>query len=219
MDRLFHNVEQNSDSWFDLRLGKVTSSNFGCIMANLGKSFGEPAKRYGQRIAIESVTKKRIETYTNSNMDRGNELEPYAVYKYQEETGSKIEPGGFMEYGRFGDSADGLVNKDGCVEIKSVLYNTHFDRIIKGGYDTAYQWQIQGHIWIHDRQWCDYVSYCPEFPKSKSLYIHKVMRDDVMIKKLETRLNDFVSLVDEYKDTLGVEYEEPEEIVSKKHLF
>ena len=44
MDRIFHNVDQNTDAWFDLRLVKITSSNFGTIMANDGKAFGEPAK-------------------------------------------------------------------------------------------------------------------------------------------------------------------------------
>ena len=37
----FIDVEQNSDEWFDLRGGRLTSSKLGVIMANFGKSFGE----------------------------------------------------------------------------------------------------------------------------------------------------------------------------------
>ncbi len=35
----FHDIEQNSDTWFDMRGGKLTSSNLGKIMANYGKAF------------------------------------------------------------------------------------------------------------------------------------------------------------------------------------
>jgi len=213
MDRLFHNVVQGSDLWFQLRLGQITSSNFACIMANYGKAFGEPAKKYAMRVAIESITGKRLETYSNGFMERGIELEPFARDKYEETTGKIVNPGGFMEYGRFGDSIDGLIDDKGGIEIKSVLYNTHFKRLLEGGIDNAYKWQVQGHIWIHDLDYCDWVSFCPEFPKSKSLYIFRVERNDSMISQMEERLEKFVKLVDEYKRAVGVEHEEPESIV------
>ena len=34
----FHDVQQNTDEWQALRLGKATASNFACIMANDGKA-------------------------------------------------------------------------------------------------------------------------------------------------------------------------------------
>ena len=53
---IFHDIVQNSDEWFELRKGKVTTSNLGLIMANYGKAFGEPAKKYAFRLAKEQVT-------------------------------------------------------------------------------------------------------------------------------------------------------------------
>jgi len=203
MDRIFHKVDQNSDEWFDLRLGKITSSNFGTIMANDGKAFGEPAKKYAMRVVIEAMTGNRLETFKDKNMERGNELEPLAREQYQDDTMNELKDGGFMEFDRFGDSIDGLINKNGGLEIKCVLYNTHFKRILKGEYDTSYQWQIAGHIWLHELEWVDFVSYCPEFPTKNNLYIFKVNRDEEMIIRLEKRLNDFVELVDEYKQKLN----------------
>jgi len=200
--RIFHNVEQNSDEWFNVRLGKITASNFGTIMANYGKAFGEPAKKYAMRTALESVIKTVLPTYKNNNTERGHELEPIAREIYENDTFTEVLQGGFMEFGRFGASSDGLVNPDGSIEIKSVLYNTHFERIINGGFDTSYQWQIHGNIWIYERKWCDFVSYCPEFPYQKNLHIFRVERDEEKIKMLEERLNEFVSLVDTYKEKL-----------------
>ena len=64
MRPIFHNVKQNSDEWFDLRVGKITSSNFDKIMANAVKggvynpvaAFGNPAIEYARKIAHERVT-------------------------------------------------------------------------------------------------------------------------------------------------------------------
>ena len=42
----FHDVQQNTDVWMALRCGKATASNFACFMANDGRAFGDPAKRY-----------------------------------------------------------------------------------------------------------------------------------------------------------------------------
>jgi len=195
------NVEQNTDEWFELRRGKITSSNFGLIMANYGKAFGNPAIQYAQRIAIESKTNRSIETFKNEWMDRGIELESDARELYSDLTFTDALPGGFAEIGRFGSSSDGLAG-DGLIEIKCVKYSTHFDRIIKGGYDSAYQWQIRGQMWLYDKPWCDFVSYCPDFPVNKQLYVFRVDRDAEEESKMIARLNDFEKTVQSYINIL-----------------
>ena len=40
----FHDVEQNTDEWLNLRIAKITGSSISKIMANYGKAFGDPAK-------------------------------------------------------------------------------------------------------------------------------------------------------------------------------
>jgi len=200
MNRILHNIDQGSEEWFSLRMGKATSSNFGTIMANKGKAFGEPAKKYAMRIALESKTGKKIETYQNDFMQRGIELEAEARALFEEQTFSVVQPGGFMEYGNFGSSSDGLVD-DGMIEIKSVIYSTQFKNI-QEGFDKAYKWQLQGQMWVYDKPWCMFVSYCPEFPDEKKLHIHKVERDPGMILELEDRLNEFFLMVNKYKELL-----------------
>jgi len=193
-------VEQNTEEWFNLRLGKVTSSNFAKIMANEDKAFGKPALEYAQKVALEIVTKERDESssYNNSYMDRGHEFEPVAVNRYEIETFYDVTNGGFNhnKSKTIGDSPDGNVGENGCIEVKSVIPNTQWKRIKKGGIDSAYKWQIHGHIWLGNRDWCDFISYCPEMPYNKQIHIYRVERDEDMIKRLQNRIKLFLIEID-----------------------
>lgn len=201
--RKFHDVEQNSDEWYELRLRRATSSNFDKIYANFGKSFGNPALQYAQKKALERVTGLMDETgFKSALMDRGSELEPIANLMYQEQTFNEVTNGGFMEFGMLGDSNDGNVGDKGCIEIKCVIPNTHWKRILAGGYDTSYKMQIQGHLYIGDKEWCDFVQYCPEFPEHKQLYIHRVYKDDKLQSQLIERLEEFELKVQEFTKIL-----------------
>lgn len=200
-------IEQQTEEWFNARLGVITASNFASIMANSIKGkefnasapFGNPAREYAMRIALESVTKERIETFSNEYMERGNELEPIARELYEMETFNDVLSGGFAVNNGVGASSDGLVGDRGAIEIKSVIYKTHFKTIESGKYDLKYKWQIQGNIWLYDLDWVDFVSYCPEFPESTRLYVYRVDRDEEMIQRLSERIEEFKGLVSSYK--------------------
>ncbi len=194
MKRKFHDIPQD-DKWLKLRIGFITSSNFASIMANNPGAFGNPAKEYAMRVAIESKTNKIIETFQNKYMERGVEFQQDAQEAYEMATFTDVLPGGFIEYGRFGTSPDGFAG-DGLIEIKCPKYNTHFSRLLKGGINPANRWQITGQMWIADKPWCDSVSYCPDFPPNKQLYIFRVERDKAEEEHMIARLNSFVSQVD-----------------------
>lgn len=195
---MFIDVVQNTEEWFALRLKKVTSSNFGKIMANEGKAFGNPAIEYAQKIALEFITSKRDErsSFKSAFMEDGQDLESVAVELYEREMLFNVTNGGFhiedsKEDILLGDSNDGNVGEHGCIEVKCVIPNTQWKRIKKGGIDTAYKWQINGHIWIGNKQWCDFISYCPEMPKNKQLHISRVERDEEIIDRMKLRMSEF----------------------------
>ena len=206
---MFIDVIQNTQEWFDLRLKKITSSNFAKIMANDGKAFGNPAIEYAQKIALEFVTGKRDErsSYKSSFMEDGQDLEPVAIELYERETFNNVTNGGFhVEDSEdkilLGDSNDGNVGKNGCIEVKCVIPNTQWKRIKKEGIDTAYKWQIHGHIWLGNKQWCDLISYCPEMPQNKQLHVARVERDEDIIKQMEVRMKEFKAKVLEHIELL-----------------
>lgn len=195
---MWHDVVQNTEEWNDLRLGIVTCSNLSCIMANYGKAFGKPARRYALKIALEIATDKRSEFgFKNLDMERGHEQEPIARYLYSHETFLDVTNGGFFDNGRYGASPDGLVGSDGIIEIKSVIPETHYENMKRRAPDPAYKWQYIGHLDCTGRDWVDCISFCSDFTEEKKLIINRIYRGDCDkdFEMLCSRLNEFFVLI------------------------
>lgn len=196
---IFHDVAQNTEEWDALRLGKPTASNFACFMANYGKEFGEPAKRYALQIALEQLTGKKAEhSFTNEHMERGHEQEPVAKMLYAEEHFAEVLNGGFFDCGTHGDSPDGRIGEAGLIEVKSVIASTHYATILRGNYDPAYKWQLVGHLDCTKRQWVDFVSYCSDFPMGSQLCVYRLHREECEdeLNMLRERREQFLRLID-----------------------
>lgn len=195
---IYHDVVQNTDEWQALRLGKATASNFACFMANDGKAFGEPAKRYALQLALEQLTGKKAEfSFSNEHTERGHDQEPVARMMYEEDYFTTVSNGGFFDCGEYGDSPDGLVGEDGVVEIKSVIAPTHYATMQRSGFDPAYRWQLIGHLDCTGRQWVDFISYCSDFPVGEQLISSRLRREDCDddIGRLRERRKEFLRLV------------------------
>ena len=201
----FHDIEQNSPEWLDMRGGRLTSSKLGVIMANLGKSFGEPAKKYAIDIAIEQITDSPIPSeYSNSHMTRGHEQEPLARMEYEEVNFCDITNGGFFCTDFIGCSPDGLVSDCGLIEIKSVIPSVHYANVKRAGVDPAYKWQVIGNLKFTGREWIDFVSYCDLYPDDKKIYTHRLHSIDLEVEfeKIDSRVEEFELLVAESKEII-----------------
>lgn len=201
-------VEQNTPEWEALRLGKVTASSFSKFMANEGKAFGDPAKRYALQVALERVTGRKAEySFRSDDMERGHEQEPVAIMLYEDERFVTVTNGGFFDCGDYGDSPDGLVGAEGVIEVKSVIAPTHYATIRRGSHDPSYHWQLIGHLECTSADWVDFVSYCGEFPDWNQLVVYRLHRRDYGddMARLKARRAEFLSLVDEISDRLAQE--------------
>lgn len=199
-------IDQNTDSWLQLRSGKVTGSAISKIMANYGKSFGEPAKKLAVDIAIEQITGKRIENnYTNDHMERGHEQEPIARQLYESEYFCKVDNGGFYDNGDTGCSPDGLISDVGVIEIKSVIPSVQYKTVKRNAPDPAYKWQLVFNLKETGRDWIDYVSFCLDFPEDKKLFVKRINKSELTeeFKQIDLRLIEFKSLVDEVKHDIA----------------
>jgi len=201
----FLDVPQNEDRWFELRAGKLTGSKFGTIMANNGKAFGEPAKKYAANIALEQITGRAISSdYSNAHMERGHEQEPLARMRYEEQFFCEVTNGGFFDCGDTGVSPDGLVGDDGVIEIKSVIPSVHYASIKRQSFDPAYKWQLIGNLKSTQRDWIDFVSYCADYPEDKQLFVFRLNKEHYKkeFEEMAVRTAEFIQLVSDTKEAI-----------------
>jgi hypothetical protein len=174
-------------------------------MANEGKAFGDPAKKYALQIALEIANGRKAEfSFSNDHTERGHEQEPIARMLYEDEFFVEVGNGGFFDHETYGDSPDGLVGEDGVLEIKSVTAATHYATLRRGSFDPAYRWQLIGHLDCTDRSWVDFASYCSEFPEASQLIVYRLHRRDFTdeIERLRARRAEFLTLVQQTLDSI-----------------
>ena len=162
-------MEQYSDEWWNARAGRLTASNAQAIATG-----GKGLETLVYNTLAEKYSKNH-EGYTNAEMQRGTELEPFARMTYEMETMSKVQEVGMITDGKYvSASPDGLIDEDGGLEIKCLNKTKHFKIILNGikEVDAKYLWQVQMSLLVSKRKWWDLVIYHPDF--EKSLIIFKI---------------------------------------------
>lgn len=191
VNRVFHDIEQNTDEWMDLRKGKFTASSFKNLFA---KKDTATYKKEVYRVAYEIVTGESPEFYMNDAMERGHELEPFARQEYEMQSFNDVTDGGFVELNKYvGCSPDGFIGADGIVQIKCPLFNTMIDYIKTQEVPSDYRWQLQGELYVTGRSWCDFFAYHP----SLKPVVVRVYPDEKMVKQLEEELEIAIKSVQE----------------------
>ena len=178
---------QGSEEWWEAKLGFVSASNFAKV---LNKKTGR--KLYMRKVAAERLTGLREESYKNDIMEVGSETEAEARRHYSIVNDCQVEQVGFvMRDDSVGGSPDGLVGKEGLIEIKCPLSSTHIEIILSGKMPALHVPQVQGLLWITDRKWCDFVSYDPRV-LSQPMFTVRVERDQDYFIKLAGEVGVFV---------------------------
>lgn len=208
MKPLFLDVEQNTDEWMNLRVGRIGGSSIGKIMANYGKSMGQPAKDLAVKIALEQITGRKTDGgYSNGHMERGHEQEPVARMLYEETYFCEVANGGYFISGEdIGVSPDGIVD-DGIIEIKSVIDTVHYATVKRNKFDPSYQWQLYFNLLVTGKKWIDFVSFCADFPEGKRLFVDRVYPEQCSdyFSMIKSRLEEFRSAVEEAKTVILTE--------------
>lgn len=203
-------ADQGTDEWKQARVGVPSGSKFADIMAKGG---GATRATYLTALALERITGVREDFKTTFAMEQGTEREPFARSAYEAHTGQFVTEIGFCMHDTMmvGVSPDGLVGKAGMTEYKCPMPKTHLEylRLEPGKCPTAYRWQVQGQLWVTEREWCDFVSYNPDFPENAQMVIRRVVRDEIAIAELESEVVKFlediereIRFIKSYKDAV-----------------
>lgn len=170
--------EQGSDTWFTARLGIPTASRFADLMA---KGEGKMRGRYLHELAAETLRgSPEPDSYSNAHMERGKAQEDEARQLYAFMTDREPHQVGFLRNGRAGASPDSLIGDAGGLEIKTALGHIQIERLKAGKLPPEHRAQVQGNLWVSERQWWSFMSYSPGLPP----LIVRVERDDAYIAEL-----------------------------------
>jgi len=163
-----------------LKKGKMSASHATAI-GNCGKGL----ETYCRQIVKDMIVERQ--SYSNKDMERGNELEPIARLSYEFEYNCTVKQVGFIQYSDFvGYSPDGLVSEDGLIELKARNDEIHFALLLGDSVDSNAIWQMNMGMLITGRKWCDFGSYNPNF--KQSLFIKRFYPDQ---SKFEALLKGF----------------------------
>ena len=178
--------EQRTEGWFQARLGKPSASSFHKLITPTGKPAAS-ADSYINDLIAERITGRQASVFVSDAMQRGTDLEPLAVEVYELINDCKVFDIGFCLHDEIeaGASPDGLVGDVGLLEIKCPLGNTMVSYLRAGNVlPSKYIPQVQGQLWITDREWCDFMAYHPDM----TVLLVRVERDQEYIDKLEAEV-------------------------------
>ena len=118
---VYREIEQNTEEWLKIRVGRITGSKFPLIMKKGRNSeWSQQALGYAYQIAAERIMRLNDDLiYNNKYTDYGHQEEAVAREKLEIELLTDIEQVGFIDKvtGKIGCSPDGLT-EDSLIEIK-----------------------------------------------------------------------------------------------------
>lgn len=186
---IVHDVEQNTDEWFEIRCGRPTASEF----SKLIQSDGKPSKQmpgYAIQLAADHIAGEPVDRWEgNQWTERGHEMEDRARAYYQlEHPDFDVSKVGFVtdDEMRYGASPDSMVkhhsgqHEPGLLEIKCLKATSHIKALMyiekNGRMPTDYVQQTQGQMFVSGLEWNDLLFWHPDLP---ALTIRTRPRDEI----------------------------------------
>jgi hypothetical protein len=203
--------DQKSEAWLLERLGHVTGSRFGEVIAmdKTGKKFLKSRETAITEITLELLTGRPGAMWTSKATDWGNTHEPIARMHYEAATGAFCEEVGFVRHPKYmqvGCSPDGLLGARKGYESKCPYTPTvHLDTLLNGMPD-EHMPQVQGGMWCCECDEWDFVSFHPLFPPGMQLYIQTIKRDDAYIADMGAKVLSAVEEINENVRALLARY-------------
>jgi putative phage-type endonuclease len=193
-------MEQGTEEWFTIRIGKVTASRVADVIAKTKTGYSATRDNYMAQLVCERLTGQKGDSFSNAAMQHGTETEPLARLSYEVTQNVLVDEVGFVPHPSIemaGASPDGLVGDDGLLEIKCPNTATHIEtllsQIVPGKYNTQMQFQMA----CTGRQWCDFVSFDNRLPEELQLFVKRVPRDTVFIRLIEAEIIQFLAELDD----------------------
>jgi hypothetical protein len=208
--------EQGTPEWFQARLGIPSASRFADVMSLPQSKADKEAGKLSQKshtylcaLVAERLLKATRQINARS-LDWGTAMEPIARADYAFWTVEPVVEFGFclLDNGKAGASPDSFVGDVGGHEIKSPENpGIHIKTILSGAIPREYVPQVQGGLWVCEKEWWDFQSFRNDMPAHLRSFVVRAYRDDEYIKSLSTKVLEFSDRVAETFDKLNTQGE------------
>jgi len=213
-------LEQGSLEWHIERAGRVTGTS---LQSSLGAKYSKPKKlwTFGDKktqetlsysLISERMTEVQIVELNTPAVERGRELEPFAISAV-----SKLKGIDYLECGmlisentqEFGFSPDAVFKDSkgiivGGLETKCPSSKKHIEYLIKNEVPSEYYWQVLSpFVCSDDVLWWDFASY-DDRNYERPLFCIRINRADVIdhVNQAKVILNDYLKDVREIHEKL-----------------
>lgn len=174
------NIDQNSDEWRMIRMGKITGSKLDGITPKV--------RGTGRKIGFYELLAERlaVEEEAEDPMERGSRLESEAVDLFSAQYGKPVDRVGFCisdENPNIALSPDGLIENGGkyteAVEVKCLSAARHLEAYFENKIPSDYDAQVLQYFIVNkDLKTLHFVFFDPRI-KSIPLFYLDVRREDV----------------------------------------
>jgi len=182
---------QRTAEWDAARVGRITASRLGDLMARTKSGYGASRENYIAELVLERLTGNRMPKFQSRAMEIGVEREAEARDFYSFMRGVEVQAAPFVPHptvAMTGASPDGRVCADGLVEIKCPQPAQHLRTLLGESIARGYILQMQWQMDCEQRDWCDWISYSPDFPQHLSMVVRRVPRDANLIDEIRVEV-------------------------------
>ena len=169
MTTTFHNVEQGTEEWLQLRTGIITASEMNAILTpTLKTANNDKTRQHVWEIAAQRINKYTEPSYIGDAMLRGHADEIIARDLYSERYEPVEEVGyitGTIDGATIGYSPDGVCAlSNGGIEIKSRVQKYQVETIVSNEVPIEHRLQLQTGLFVTGWDWIDYISFSGGMP-------------------------------------------------------
>lgn len=193
-------ADQRSDTWRLARVGRLTGSRAGDMLATIKNGEAAARRDYRMQLVCERLTQQpQDDVFVNAAMQRGIDCEPLAFAAYESLTGQMVNRSGFLAHTQhmMGCSLDGhLDGFTGILECKCPKSATHLRWLKDGVLPKEHLPQITHNLYVTGADFCDFFSWDDRFPTELQVFHVRTHRADVDLKDYETKALAFLADVD-----------------------
>lgn len=181
------------------RAGSIGASDVPDLVRRTNSGWSATRAKLMALKVLELMTGFALPTYQSKAMADGIEKQPLATAAYAfvyDVTVEQPRAPGLVPHPLIHGahaSPDGLVGARGLVEVKCPEHAAHLDTLLSEKITRDYRVQIQWQLACTGRDWCDYVSWHPDFPAPMQLWVQRVERDPLMMDELERDVRAFIA--------------------------